>query len=468
MGSILRRIGTQLTDRNRPTLTRDLPTAVGLAVALFVLYAAFAPPGLTGGDGAELLYGLESFQTVHSPGYPLYLTLGRALLRTAGMDAVPGGHLLSALFAALALAVLYLFLRDRKMPLAWSGLGVLFLAGSYPIWQVSVQVEVYSLALLFFTGSLLLWSTVRRWRGGYHLFAFWVGLSLTHHPMAVLNLLLYGLALRRDGRSPGWETLHLMLPSGLYLLLLVPGSGFPFNWPQPGRLNDVVDHVSARTFGDFVLRQGWWSIPRGLRRLAATHLVGLPGAVLLVAAVGYWRGSGGFGPLIGLQVAYCGLLVVYDVADLHHFLLPSLIVAGVLATAGLHVIHRRAGPTVAGVLAAACLISLYGYGVGLSLRYDYRDHTYPEHYVRSVSSTVGDGVIFSDWSRYALLRYAQLQRGRLEGVDLLSPTPGYVGWRRGIPRHLRRHREVYVTVKYADLPEGYRLKKTGDLFRVRR
>lgn len=455
------------TAEGRTSVRLDLPVAVVLAVTLYLLYAVFTPPGLTGGDGAELLYGLETFGTVHSPGYPLYLTLGRALLRTAGMEAVPGAHQLSSLFGALALAVLYLFLRDRRVPAAWSVIGVLLLAGSYPIWQVCVQVEVYSLALLFFTGSLLFWSTTARWERGYSLFALWVGLSFTHHPMAVLNLLLYGLTLWRNERRPGGETALLVLPAVLYLLLLVPGSGFPFNWPRPGSLNAVADHASARSFGGFVLQRGWRTIPRGLFRLAAAHLVGLPGAVLLAVGVGYWRRSGGLGPLIGLQVAYCGLLVIYDVPDLHHFLLPSLIIAGVLGAAGLQVIHRRTGPAVTGLLVVACLVSLYGYGTGLSLRYDYRDHTYPERYVRAVSSTVREGVIFSDWSRYTLLRYAQLQRGRLEGVDLVSPTPGYAGWRQGIPRHLRRNRTVHVTVEYDDLPGGYRLERTGSLFRVR-
>lgn len=468
MGRALRRIGERLVVDRNPDVRLDLPAALLISLSLFAVYAALTPPGLTGGDGAELLYGLETFQTVHSPGYPLYLVVGRALLRTAGLGAVPGGHQLSAVFGALALGVLYLFLRDRGIPAAWSASGVLLLAVSYPVWQVCVQVEVYSLALLFFTGSLLFWSASSRGAGGEHLFALWVGLSFTHHPMAVLNLLLFVHSLLRGGKNPGWGLAWLVAPAALYGLLLVPGTGFAFNWPQPGTLNDVLGHASATTFGGFVLQRGLRTLVRGVARLLATHLVGLPGAVLLVVAAGYVSPPDGWWPLIALQGVYCTLLALYDVPDLHHFLLPSLVVAAGLGAAGLSRVHGRTGTTTVLLLLAACLLSVYGYGSWFSLQYDYRDHTYPERYVRSVSEAVGEGVVFADWSRYTLLRHAQLRQGRLRGVDLLSPTPGYAGWKEGIPHHLRRGRTVYTTVRYRNLPAGARLEREGMIFRVRR
>ncbi len=468
MARTLRRIGERLVNERNPTVRLDLPAALLLTLILFSVYACFTPPGLTGGDGAELLYGLETFQTVHSPGYPLYLVAGRALLRTAGMEAVPGGHQLSALFGALALGVLYLFLRDRGIPAAWSASGVLLLAVSYPVWQICVQVEVYSLALLFFTGSLLFWSASSRGEGGEHLFALWVGLSFTHHPMALLNLVLFVHSLLRHDKNPGWGLVWLVAPAAMYGLLLVPGTGFAFNWPRPGTLNDVVDHASATTFGGFVLQRGLWTLMRGGARLLATHLVGLPGALLLVVAVGYASPPDGWWPLIALQGAYCVLLALYDVPDLHHFLLPSLVVAVGLGAAGFSTLHGRTGTTAVLLLLAACFLSVYGYGSWFSLRYDYRDHTYPKRYVQSVSEDIREGVVFADWSRYTLLRHAQLRQGRLRGIDLLSPTPGYTGWKEGISRHLRRGRTVYSTVRYRDPPEGTRLEREGLIFRVRR
>lgn len=446
----------------------DVPLSLLVGVGLLAAYCAVVPPGLVGGDGAELMYGLKTFQTVHSPGYPLYLVLGRAVLGLSGQTVIPGAHRLSALYMGVGLSLLYWFLREQRVPPLWAFTSCLLLGLAYPIWQIAVRVEVYSLGLLFLTGSLLLWATTRRLKRGHRLFGFWVGLSLLHHPLAVLNVLLFAHATYRDDGPRIVPILLGAAPILLYGLLLVPVTPFPLNWPQPGDVGDLVNHVTAPSFRGFVLERGWWTLPVQAGRLVGTHVVAFPGVVLLVLLAGYLRLPRHWKPLLVLQVLFWGLLVVYDVPDLHHFATPSLVLAAGFLAVGFQVLRSRAGAVPTGAVVLVGLVCVYLYAVWFPLRYVYRGHHYPRRFLTDVSRRVHHGVVFSDWSRYTILRYGQLVEDRLHRVDLISPTPDYQGWRQGIASHLERGIPVYLTVDYENLPEGVSLKQKGPVYRVRR
>jgi 4-amino-4-deoxy-L-arabinose transferase-like glycosyltransferase len=129
----------------------------------------------------------------HPPGYPVFTQLCQQLVRLPlGLSPVVQGNLISALFAAAAVAVFYqvalLLLGDRRTALV-AALGYGF---SATFWSQAIIIEVYSLAALLF---MLAWWLALRFQqqpgsGRWALLCLVVGLGLANHwPLMVLSSL---------------------------------------------------------------------------------------------------------------------------------------------------------------------------------------------------------------------------------------------------------------------------------------
>ncbi len=123
----------------------------------------------------------------HPPGYPLFTMLCQGLL--LGPD-IYFGHALSAVFAALAVAVFFLvsmnLCGDRQV--AW--LASLGWSLTTTFWSQAIVIEVYSLAALLFMMNLLLvqWYVMRGEVRLLILAALMFGFQLANHwPLAVLS-----------------------------------------------------------------------------------------------------------------------------------------------------------------------------------------------------------------------------------------------------------------------------------------
>lgn len=166
----------------------------------------------------------------------------QAIARMAGPYAVALLNLLSAVFGALSLALLYALMirvpRDRTAEEAearfpWEPVqcisaivAVLFLALSMPFWVVSTRAHPASFdvfLLLFVTWLLVRFSETQR-RSILYLFAFLYGVGVTEFSTFILFAPAYALAafllLWRSGRYRMTSTLLSML--GLFILGLTP------------------------------------------------------------------------------------------------------------------------------------------------------------------------------------------------------------------------------------------------------
>ncbi len=109
-------------------------------------------------------------------------------------------NLVSSVFGALTLGLLFSFLRETGIKRSASGLAVLAFAVSHTFWQHAVRAEVYTLTLAFMVG--LAWLGARWFRTGVHWYlaaaGFVLGLGLSAHLMVGLFVPgLLWLALRR-------------------------------------------------------------------------------------------------------------------------------------------------------------------------------------------------------------------------------------------------------------------------------
>jgi len=178
-----------------------------LTVLLFFLFFGFFSYGASGAipiyrDSGDLIASAYTLGIAHPPGYPVYLITAKLF-----HSLIPFGNpayamnLLSALWAALALALLYKHLKSQSEMGALCTVVVLGLSPA--VVTLARASEMYTLALLF--GVMILMSR-------HQLLSFFLlGLGMGVHPTLILML---PVLLTSPWRKPG-PTLISALPSTL-------------------------------------------------------------------------------------------------------------------------------------------------------------------------------------------------------------------------------------------------------------
>lgn len=205
--------------------------------AALALYTPTLAPGLLwgGGDFATFqlkAYLLEIEVTSGIYGHPLWVILAHPFTWLPVRDVAWRANFACAVFAALALVLVFLTARRLTRSVSASLLATAALAVSHTFWTYAVMAKVYSLNALLLIACiylLLLWG--KKQRAGYlYGFAFLYGLSLLNHLVmatAVGGFLVYiGLIAwqrRRDsgiGRQLLFGLLAGLLGLAPYLYLL--------------------------------------------------------------------------------------------------------------------------------------------------------------------------------------------------------------------------------------------------------
>ena len=196
---------------------KDFYWAGGLFLLSLILYLFTLTPRICAGDSGELTTAIYNLGAAHPPGYPLYTMLGKIFTYIPVGTIAYRVNLLSAVFAALTIPFLFLFLvkllqtsleklspmRDRIIAAV---AGLLF-AVSQTNWSQAVISEVYALNIFFaplLLFSILVWQervflSLKQGVPAYGerlllLFALLMGMSLTNHLLLVgymLPLLLF-------------------------------------------------------------------------------------------------------------------------------------------------------------------------------------------------------------------------------------------------------------------------------------
>ena len=176
-----------------------------------VVYLITLAPTFFGLDSAEFSAASYKLSIPHATGYPLYILLGKLFTYLPVGDIGYRINLMSAVFAAGSVGVLYLLLHQLTARVVLSLAMSLFLAFSYYFWITAVVAEVYTLHALF-TGLILLalfqWYRKEDRRLLYVAVGVW-GLSFGNQMATVLLAPAFGFvlleALRRSAMS--WRDL---------------------------------------------------------------------------------------------------------------------------------------------------------------------------------------------------------------------------------------------------------------------
>jgi hypothetical protein len=345
-------------------------------VVALLLYVRTAAPTIYALDSSGLTRAAYLLVPAHSPGYPLYLLLGKAFITLVPWgDAGYRLNLMSAVFGATAAALLCVFLRTTGHRTTVSvGASLVFATGFY-FWSTATMAEVYTLntALVALLLVLLVqWRRTgrERWLGAL---ALVYGLSFGDH--VTVALLFPGLAFAILRAAPRHRPARIR-PSRL-LLLFALGLGVYAFVPLRGHF------VSARALVDFVAARGFWhavfdyDAPEYLRQVvyyARDLWASFLGVGLVIGLIGIpalWRRDRDLCVALGLMFA-ANLLFFsgYRVADrqlmvVHTYLLWTVWVAAGAQDVGDFADHAmsRSGrrTVVAGAdVAGAMLLALAG------------------------------------------------------------------------------------------------------------
>jgi len=199
--------------------------ALGVSLAIFLVYLRTLAPDVVAGDGADLQTAAGLPGIAHPPGYPLFTMLGWLFSRFSDSPAW-SVNLLTALCGAMAAGAVT-WVAAELTGLWAAGLVAGACLGLTPLcWQHAVAAEVFTLNNLLAAVLLGLGLRLsRRPDGGTLVWLMGVlGLGLSHHHTVVL--VLPGLAWL------AWPARHLLRGRTMLLALVAMGAGLlPYLYP---------------------------------------------------------------------------------------------------------------------------------------------------------------------------------------------------------------------------------------------
>lgn len=441
--------------------------AAGLVfVAAFVLYFLTLAPTVTLVDSGELILAAYGLGVAHPPGFPLYLVLAHiASLIPIGTVAVRI-HAASALFGALAAAVMTLLAaellwarRGSKKGAADDGDGQrsiaaiapavfagLLLAFSRTLWAYSTVAEVYTLNTLLIVTILWLMFAWRRGleRGdrsyrSLYVAALVFGLAMGVHHVTVAFFLpsLAVLAYAAYGRKFFLSKQFLFaaaiaaLGLGIYAYLPLAASRSPLmNWGDPQTWSAVWAHVSGKQYqllfgfdaarvaghGWFIVREwGPWAMP----------------FVLGLAVVGFADRFKNDRPAFLVFVLPIAIDLVYTsvyklAEDRDAYYLPTFICLTIAAAYGARQVARWLGerkPQLKPAYIAAALLAVTVMALVSNFSHnDRRRYFIAQDYVENIQASVEPGglVLTSDWQPYAPSLYFREVEGRRRDIVFID------------------------------------------------
>ncbi|MGB9593812.1 MAG: DUF2723 domain-containing protein, partial [Anaerolineae bacterium] len=426
---------------NLPART-DWPVEWPIAILAFAVYVATLSPGILPADSGEFQFVAHVLGIAHPPGYPLYTLLGKLATLLPVNSVAWRVNLLSAVFAALTLALVARTVR-RLTGSPVAGLAAaLALGGITTFWAQATTANIRALMALFTALMLLLALDYGARPSQRRLVALAVaaGLAVGHHGslgLLFVPLVAYLLvADRRLLKRPRWLlTAAGAFVASLLVLLYLPIrslTGAPFDPTPIDSVDRFLEHILASGFrGDMFYfaradllpgRVGvWLNILRmefGVPLAVAVALAGIaalvkrPKMALLVG---------------GVFLVNTATAITYRAPQTVEYLMPSYVALAVLLGVGLAEAttwaHRQTTLR-ALVMATVLALSAAPWVANVSsFQALHRDNS-TEHTARTLLGSAPDhATILANWHWATPLWYLQYVEGARPDVNVIYVYP---------------------------------------------
>lgn len=336
-----------MTSNPAPSRKSDYLVAAGCGAVAFLNYFATLGTTVGTGDAGELTLAAWKLGIAHPPGYPLFTWLGRIACIVPVPEPALATNGLTALIAAVAVAVLVLAARRLGHSLAGSVVAGLAFGFGSAFWSTATSHEVYALTILFV--ALLLSVTgpespdnERSATVRYLLPAYVFGLALAHQPTALLwapalIVIAWPGARRLSGRTLAAMFLFALIGFSSSLGTLFLARSHPaLNWGDPSTPGRFWSHITASQYRSLTQNLPPGEFAARLKGLLPDWARGTSPVALICAGVG--------GVVLGFRQrrVLLGLLLLaatalfalgYNIPDFRVHLLPSFVAVALLAGA---------------------------------------------------------------------------------------------------------------------------------------
>lgn len=483
--------------------------AGGLFIASLTLYIGTLAPSVVTLFDDSLEFQLVTYQLgiAHPTGYPLYTLLGKLFTFLPTGDVAYRVNLMSAVFGAATVALLYLLIlqvttpekggriaiRTPTWPVHLGGIiGALMLAVSRVFWQLATVAEVYTLNAFFMVTLLLLVTTLPRltslqkqkrqiWGA-----AFFTGLSLTHHRTIVLlypALALYFYLNRKSIRANRKILISSVLlglfPLLLYLYLPWRGHVGSLDGTYQNTWSGFWRQIGAAGYGLFIFEN-----PFGQVRDAAFYWNLLEGQFYTVVpgftGVFYllWIGRGKALVLTGLAfLTYLSFNLVYRVSDIEVFFIPVFLLWAIWSGVGVTLLLNIASTLkyqhwppilVTILLAIFAFIIFQRFGenyTSVAEEHTWQIHDYGLDVLQQPLPVGGRSAIVGILGEMTLLRYFQQTENRRP--DIATIAADMEADRLAVVEKLiSEGKSVYLTRELPGAAERWSLGAVGPLIQV--
>ncbi len=305
----------------------------------FAIYLTTLAPSVMWYDMGEFATASATLGIAHNTGYPLLILLGKAFTFLPVGDAAYRVNLMSAVFTAMAVALVFGIIHDLTDDLMASAVGALTLAFSSTVWANATWATSYGLNLFFvalITRLMLSWWRTRS-SGLLIAAALAFGLALCNHRLIVLvappSMLLLALGWRDlDRRSLALATLAFLAGLAVYAYLPIRGEQEPaLSWARPANWHTYwsmfLNGQTPAGYWRFDLRDRisvLWQYPAYDLTWAGLTLAG-GGAIVLA------RRQRAVAAYLLLLVALDALVVeTYSIHNIYNYLTPGYLALCVL------------------------------------------------------------------------------------------------------------------------------------------
>lgn len=237
--------------------------AIGLTlfgISLFLYWSTLTPglgyrvdPFNPAGDSHEFTEAIFELRLARRTGYPIYTWLGHLFVSVVPFGEVAyRTNLMSAVFGAAAVAMLFAVLRRLQVGRAFSAFGALVFGITTTFWSQAVITEVYTLNVLAL--SVVLWLLLgwarRRTTEAFVVFALAYGVSLGCHtsnlsfaPGIALFVLYTDIGILRNGKALALGGLAFLIGVSQYVWLPWMADTAQFPNPAPDSLRGIYDYT---------------------------------------------------------------------------------------------------------------------------------------------------------------------------------------------------------------------------------
>ncbi len=397
----------------------------------FILYTLTLYPTVALSDSGELATVAKVLGIPHPTGYPLYALLGRLFVMIFGFLPVSlATNLMSAIFGALASAILYLFLRVIGARKYTALLGATLFMVSRIMWEQAVLTEVYTLAIFLYLSAL---TTLFSWTSSKNprwlvLSAFFWGLSFAHHMSVILFVpaIIYLLIVYRrqlNFRITLVSALFFVLGLSVYLYLPIRASLNPLmNWGAPSTFERFFRHLTGWQYRVWMFSRTTEQLKAALADMVKIIVKNwnLPSLVLLVLL---WV----LAAIRRTKLLWVMLLIIvfdaiyalnYTIPDISPYYLPVVLALSV-GVLGIDTIRLRFIRTALVVLVVVAVV----FSAQKNFRIcDHSDDWSAWEFGANVLSPVPANslIMVSNWDMYATARYLQVCHDIRNDVAILD------------------------------------------------